>query len=424
MGKKIRKKFNNILFDKILVPVLFIFICTIIHGIIEYFNAGISLYFVRNGIIFLTIIICYLLYRRSVITRSFLLIFSIYVIVIGILFTFLLAYNNPNFLFEITFLKAELILMLFIFAIGMLIHFKHIIFLVGFNIIFSIVCYTTIAKNYPIENFLFIVMLVSGSGMITYIIKRNSMELGWNIKQKNKLILLQNKKLKEMNKSKDQVLRIIGHDLRTPFHQLKELIRMMKEVDNEQERIEIEGYIKESADKGSQLLEDLLSWGKTYQNESKIVLVKMSLYEIIERVFEFSDQERKMKKISLINKLSADIEFMINPIMMETVFRNLISNSIKFSHLRSKIIVSGKQFDEKIKISVRDTGVGMTKEYIDQLFLQDQNISTLGTDNEEGIGYGLGITKKLVEKQNGILEIESKPNRGTTIHMCFPLYSE
>lgn len=71
-----------------------------------------------------------------------------------------------------------------------------------------------------------------------------------------------------MNQSKDDLFRIIGHDLRTPFYQLGALIDMVDQTDDEAEKTNIKAMIKESANKGNQLLEDLLEWGNIYKEQS------------------------------------------------------------------------------------------------------------------------------------------------------------
>jgi signal transduction histidine kinase len=77
-----------------------------------------------------------------------------------------------------------------------------------------------------------------------------------------------------------------------------------------------------------------------------------------------------------------------------------------------------------ITIAVTDTGVGMSQEVIDKLFRIDVNHSTPGTDNEQGTGLGLIICKEMVERNNGQIWVESRPNQGTTIAFTVPTASE
>ena len=157
-----------------------------------------------------------------------------------------------------------------------------------------------------------------------------------------------------------------------------------------------------------------------YKEQSQVLLEDKEVSTIVDKVFKFSDMKRKRKQISLINKLPEDLKITINPAMMETVMRNLIANAIKFSHRGSYIIVKSEEMEGKIRIAIEDKGIGMDTDSLFRLFTTDKNNSTAGTENEKGTGFGLSIAKKLVEKQNGVLEIESEYNKGTTINLYFP----
>ena len=111
--------------------------------------------------------------------------------------------------------------------------------------------------------------------------------------------------------------------------------------------------------------------------------------------------------------------------MINTVLRNLIVNSVKFSYENGKIfidIMEKENLDESssksnyIIISVKDNGVGINEKDIDKLFRIDINHTTLGTSKEKGTGLGLILCKEFIEKHNGKIWVESKPNEGTTFY--------
>jgi len=106
---------------------------------------------------------------------------------------------------------------------------------------------------------------------------------------------------------------------------------------------------------------------------------------------------------------------------METIFRNLIGNAIKFSKTNSTITINSSTNDNFIKIMVSDQGVGINSDRLGILLTDGSHNSTRGTNNEKGTGNGLGIVKKLVEKQKGSLMINSEVNEGTTVTISFPL---
>ena len=106
--------------------------------------------------------------------------------------------------------------------------------------------------------------------------------------------------------------------------------------------------------------------------------------------------------------------------MLETITRNLISNAIKFSHRNSKIIIYSKSVDENIEISVKDFGVGIPQNQLDNLFKLDVQISKKGTGNEEGTGLGLHLCREMVEFHKGKIWVTSEEYKGSTFYFTIP----
>ncbi|MBW1297508.1 sensor histidine kinase [Aquimarina litoralis] len=409
-------------YDRVLAPFFFVILPgTSLHGYIEYLNTGWSQYFFRDVTNVSILILGLVLLKFSAITKKQLIVMSLYTIRFAIDYTFILGYFDPDFAFEYNFIHVQMIFATVIFAAGTLIHAKHLFILNTINILFIICCALTIGKDHSILRFIFCGVLVSGGGFIAYAGKKFVQSLFKKIKAANILIEQQNTELKKMNASKDQLFRIIGHDLRTPFHQLNLLVELISESNDEKERQQYADLIKESATKGNELLEDLLSWGKQNMDTANVNLEEASIARVVDKTFEFFKFKSGVKEIKLINELPENIKLKISHSMMETVFRNLIGNAIKFSHPKSKIIVNCSIKNNYVDISVEDRGVGISSEQLKILFSEDQVVSTSGTADEKGTGYGLGIVKKLVEKQMGSLSIDSEPEKGTKVILTFPM---
>jgi signal transduction histidine kinase len=106
--------------------------------------------------------------------------------------------------------------------------------------------------------------------------------------------------------------------------------------------------------------------------------------------------------------------------MIKTVIRNILSNAIKFSFLDSVIDISSSITLDNVQIAISDKGVGLTNDQINQLFYQ-YGKTTSRTKNERGTGLGLYICKKLIEKNNGKILVESKVGNGTKFIVEIPI---
>ena len=107
--------------------------------------------------------------------------------------------------------------------------------------------------------------------------------------------------------------------------------------------------------------------------------------------------------------------------MVEAIFRNLISNSIKFTHPGGRINISVREKNGFAEIKVQDNGVGISPLLLEKLFQIDQNISTAGTENEEGSGFGLILCKEFVEMNKGEISVDSKLGEGSVFSFILPL---
>jgi signal transduction histidine kinase len=104
--------------------------------------------------------------------------------------------------------------------------------------------------------------------------------------------------------------------------------------------------------------------------------------------------------------------------MTETIFRNLVSNALKFTHPGGTVGITAQPVsDEEIRVSVSDTGIGMSKEMIQKLFLINEQVSRVGTEGESSSGLGLIICKEFAEKQGGRISAESEVSKGSTFHL-------
>ena len=125
---------------------------------------------------------------------------------------------------------------------------------------------------------------------------------------------------------------------------------------------------------------------------------------------------------TLVRKIPEGLFVFADADMINLVFRNLISNAIKFTKAGGNITVACTQQNQQISLHVVDTGVGISKEALASLFTKTSNPSTLGTANEKGTGLGLLLCKEFVESNNGSIAVTSEPNKGSTFSVTFNIH--
>jgi signal transduction histidine kinase len=144
--------------------------------------------------------------------------------------------------------------------------------------------------------------------------------------------------------------------------------------------------------------------------------------EIAELNHSLATANAEQKQIILRNLVAKDTLAYADRDMIDTVFRNLVSNALKFTHSGGSIEVSSTQHETEIEIAISDTGTGITKEDLAKLFRIDLKHTHLGTAGEQGTGLGLILCKELVEKNGGRIWVESEAGKGTTFRFTVPTF--
>ena len=148
---------------------------------------------------------------------------------------------------------------------------------------------------------------------------------------------------------------------------------------------------------------------------------KVNVYETIDEILNLFNHSLEQKQLTVKNYIDRSHSCIVDKFMFTTVFRNLIANSIKFSFPNGCISISSSIEDSFLNISIKDGGIGISKENMDKLFISDINFSTKGTFEEKGSGLGLIICKEFIEKNNGKIFVESEIKKGTTFTVSLPL---
>ncbi|MCF8358788.1 MAG: tetratricopeptide repeat-containing sensor histidine kinase [Prolixibacteraceae bacterium] len=245
-----------------------------------------------------------------------------------------------------------------------------------------------------------------------------------NIQRVNEQLKKSQTELKDANMAKNRFFSILAHDLRSPFHNiLGEAYLLSNSYKNltAEERMEYAGDIYKSCDQLNKLLENLLEWTRTQTNGISFNPRLLNLRKVADESLAILEVSRAAKFIHIENELGENINLKADYTMLETIFRNLLNNSIKFTPAGGKITVSSTVAGTTIVVCVEDTGVGIEKNDLDKLFHIDSNLKTKGTNNEMGTGLGLVICMEFIKYHNGDIWAVSTPGKGSKFYFSFPI---
>lgn len=237
--------------------------------------------------------------------------------------------------------------------------------------------------------------------------------------------------LKELNNTKDTFLSIIAHDLRGPLMSQEGLLDILLSKYNEfddEKRNKLLITLKESSTHIYNMLENLLKWTMSQSGRIKVEAHSINIKEQYREMLFQQKRNAELKDIQLENNLDSQYKVTADINLTEVILRNLISNAIKFTPKGGRITVSAQKVrisnTEYYKTSIIDNGIGMPEAKIKKIFTLNNELSTLGTDNEKGSGLGLLLCKEFTEIQNGLLEVTSNEYQGSTFSFYLPLISE
>lgn len=240
---------------------------------------------------------------------------------------------------------------------------------------------------------------------------------------KNKKIEQSENELRIINASKNKFFSIIAHDLKNPLHSIlgySFLLNTDYDRFNEEERRKFAFDIHQSTNSIFRLLQNLLEWSRSQTGRLNYSPIVVEYQRILDNSLSVLRSLADQKNIEIKTSNNADLQIFADPLMIETVLRNLISNAIKFTPDGGQIEVSVNEADGQILISVSDTGIGLSEEQTQNLFRIDSKIKRKGTNNEDGSGLGLILCHEFVLKHNGRIWVESSLGKGSEFIISIP----
>jgi signal transduction histidine kinase len=241
-----------------------------------------------------------------------------------------------------------------------------------------------------------------------------------------RLLAEQNDQLRELDRLKDEFVSLVSHELRTPLTSIRGYVELLLEeegqLDDDQRRfLEI---VNRNSERLLALVADLLFLAQIDAGKPAIELGQVDLNRIVEECVEASSPVADSKGIELSLRARRLPKLEGDPARLAQVLDNLVSNALKFTPSGGSVEVRLSSEDGRAVLEIQDTGLGIPEEEQGQLFERFFRSSSSREAAIPGTGLGLTITKAIVERHGGTIEVKSAPTAGTTVRVRLPLQTK
>jgi PAS domain S-box-containing protein len=227
----------------------------------------------------------------------------------------------------------------------------------------------------------------------------------------------------EASRLKDEFLATLSHELRTPLNAIVGWVQMLQggELTAARERQAID-VIGRNARLQTQLIEDILDVSRIITGKLDIERAPVSVPQLLETVLAGVSLAADAKRLRFERRVAADLPpIEADPKRLHQVLNNVLSNAVKFTSEGGAISLDCALEGQWLVIEVRDTGIGIAREFLPYVFDRFRQADSRSTRNHGGLGLGLAIARHLVEQHGGTIRADSDgPGKGTTVSIRLP----
>ena len=225
--------------------------------------------------------------------------------------------------------------------------------------------------------------------------------------------------LTELNEIKTRLFSILSHDLRGHVHAIHHALQLGNSTSEGHEFLlqNLPALEKDAADACS-LLEGILTWSKTLLHAAQPAMEPVELGHLVKGVLKFYEATADKKAVFFQVQMDRRLMASCDRNMMETVFRNIINNAIKFSATGQPVVVTGKLEQGCVVIAITNKGQSIEPQLLKRIAEDEFTGLSLAAGTDSGIG--LLLTKELLQKNQGLLHIYSRQEAGTTVVVKIP----
>lgn len=229
-----------------------------------------------------------------------------------------------------------------------------------------------------------------------------------------------------LQKAKEQFLANISHEIRTPINGIAGMASLLSKEQNPEDRQTYLNAIRHSAENLKVIINDILDLAAIESGKLKFEKIAFNLSDLLPSLVSTFKYQAEEKKIMLDYSLDERANRILigDPVRLNQILINLISNAVKFTHTGSILVNASVQKEQKgkcwIELSVTDTGVGIPEEKLKTIFESFSQADESVTRRYGGTGLGLTIAKQLAELQKGTISVKSKEHVGSVFSIIIP----
>ena len=232
-----------------------------------------------------------------------------------------------------------------------------------------------------------------------------------------KIRKIRNDELTHLNQTKDRLLSIVSHDVKTPVGAICTVLNNMTsnyESISDTDRKASLIMMHSSAEALYSRIMTIMQWVRGELANSEIQRIQFSINELVDECIKTQETSITMKSLKVNNEVPKHIMGFDDINVVRLVIQNLLSNAVKFSYPNGEITINAERKDGRVWISVADNGMGISEAKLEKIF-NYMTSSEKGTGGETGTGIGLFVSKQFIDKIGGKIAIESKKDIGTTV---------
>jgi len=231
--------------------------------------------------------------------------------------------------------------------------------------------------------------------------------------------------MKKMDKLKSDFVSMVAHEVKSPMNSVLAMVKVIQDGlagSLTEKQAELLGRVSEKIKGLSDLAAELLDLSRIESGLITLEKEKLDLAPLLEEQTGFHQTKAAAKNICLsLERVPGLRPILANRRAIEEVISNLLTNAIKYTPEGGSVTVSATEEQEYVRISVRDTGIGISRDNLDRIFERFYRVRDDRTRFISGTGLGLAIVKSIAEAHNGSVKVESQTDRGSTFHVSLPV---